>query len=412
MKKHIQFSFHFLILFLILEATNAFGVDGGGEDAIYFASGNKVQGKLEKIEDDNVFFTVMKGDNPVLYSFKKENLLVAFNKNGNFLMISSLSTDTNEAKSQIDKFNQSPTREPKQDLIVKAVPLKVIPCQISYESDVIVNFKLQSGGVGSVNKSELVIILYKDGRHQFILPPEETQDLLKNTLLQIEEQSKILQKKSTDKADLASSNKVESSSQIPVEATSNTPEQALNKTTTGQPNKKIDSITKPQITEEEKQSYQTKAVQKVEEFGNYLGLITDKSLSGNDRDKAIDEAAKLFLPDAMIEVSSKRGPTKKYKVRDYLTRVKLLPYSSAKVEWSEIQYVNELKQQADGNYYGTITGQQTFTGFGGANGNNVLYSDVTKKNVKVKLQSYQKTIDGQNAVNWEVLLGNVGVANK
>ena len=92
--------------------------------------------------------------------------------------------------------------------------------------------------------------------------------------------------------------------------------------------------------------------------------------------------------------------------------MKLLPYSSSKVEWSEIQYISELKQANDGNYYGTITGQQTFMGYGGRGGQDVIYSDVTQKNVKVKLQSYQKVIDGQNQANWEVLLGNIGVANK
>jgi hypothetical protein len=170
---------------------------------------------------------------------------------------------------------------------------------------------------------------------------------------------------------------------------------------------------KPSLSEEEYQQYRTKAMQRVDEFGNYLNIITDKSLDGKEREKAIEQVVKMFLPNATIEVTTKDKPgSKKYKVRDYLTRMKLLPYSSAKVSWSEIQYVSELKQEADGNYYGTITGQQTFMGYGGTGGTDVLYSDVTQKNVKVKLQSYQKVVDGQNVNNWDVLLGNIGVAGK
>ncbi|MDZ7898331.1 MAG: hypothetical protein U5N85_09965 [Arcicella sp.] len=59
------------------------------------------------------------------------------------------------------------------------------------------------------------------------------------------------------------------------------------------------------------------------------------------------------------------------------------------MEWSEMQYVNNFHQEADGNYYGTIIGQQTFMGFGGKNGEDVIYSDRVKKSVKVKLQAYQ-----------------------
>jgi hypothetical protein len=77
------------------------------------------------------------------------------------------------------------------------------------------------------------------------------------------------------------------------------------------------------------------------------------------------------------------------------------------LEWANVGYVKELKQEADGNYYGTITGEQTFIGLGDAG--QPIYSDVTKKSVKVRLQSYQKQIEGAEQLNWELLLGSIGI---
>lgn len=373
-----------------------------GEDTFYFANGNKFSGKIAKVTEDKVTFNIARGERIIPNTFNKENVLMAFNSNGNYLVISSLSTDLAVAQKQIDDFNNVPLRESGLDLLIKSAPLKVIQCKISYESDVLINYQIPSGGAGSINKSELVVVLYKDGRHQFVMDPTEAGDLLKNASVYIENYAK----KSPEV--VASS----SPANVPVSAPSPPPvQQNIPSPSTEPPTTSTD--TQPQITEEERQEYKTKAVRKVEEFGIYLSIIIDKSSASSDRDKAIEEAAKLFLPEALIEVSSANGNgSKKYKVKEYLTRVKLLPYSSAKVEWSEIQYVNDLRQEADGNYYGTITGQQTFTGFGGKNGEDVMYSDKTNKNVRVKLQAYQKTIDGRDAVNWQLYLGNIGVINK
>ena len=117
------------------------------------------------------------------------------------------------------------------------------------------------------------------------------------------------------------------------------------------------------------------------------------------------------MPNATIQVTSanKTIPARTYGVRTYLTRLKLLPYTYTKVAWTEVQYVKELTQAPDGNYYGIITGQQTFEGYGKSDA--VRYKDVTQKNVRVKLQPFQKQIEGQNELSWQVFLGNVGVGS-
>jgi hypothetical protein len=164
----------------------------------------------------------------------------------------------------------------------------------------------------------------------------------------------------------------------------------------------------PTLSEKEYLGYRQKGVDKVKEFEAYLNVIANKNTDPDEKDKAIDEAAKLFIPGSTIEVTSLNRPgVSKYDIKDYLTRLKLLPYASAKLEWANVGYVKELKQEADGNYYGTITGEQTFIGLGDAG--KPIYSDVTKKSVKVRLQSYQKQIEGAEQLNWELLLGSIGI---
>ena len=375
-------------------------INGGGEDVFYFANGNKIQGKIAKLSDGKVVFDVVKGGRAIPHTFQRENVLIVLNSRGNYLIISSLPSDAEPAQRVIDNFNNAPIRESGYDLLIKAVPLKVIPCRISYESDAVINYQTSGYGAGSINKNELVGILYQNGRHQFVMEPTEAASLLASVLPEVEKFNKK-QNNPPPPVSVLPNPSTQTTTSSPI--TANTPSSTNPTTING----------KPKLSEDEYQTYRTKAMDRVDEFGSYLNIITDKTLEGSERDKAIEQAAKLFLPEATIEVTSvNRAGSRKFKVKEYLTRMKLLPYSSSKVEWSEIQYISELKQANDGNYYGTITGQQTFMGYGGRGGQDVIYSDVTQKNVKVKLQSYQKVIDGQNQANWEVLLGNIGVANK
>jgi hypothetical protein len=423
MKKNIQTIKYIMLLslcFLLITTHSSFAKLSMEEvdDDIYLANGNKLKGKLLRADASKIYFSVNKGGRRIPASLSKENILFVFSSKGNYLTITSLPSEPLESQKTIDDFNNSTLRASGYDLIIKAIPLKVIACQISYESDAVINYKLANGEIGSINKNDIVSVLYGDGRHQFIMNPSEAAALMASSY---EEVSKFNQKQdvspppAVENAPKVETAKVEETpvnttseakTETPLVISSYAQPKTEQSTTTREP-------TKPSLNEEEYQQYRTKAMQRVDEFGNYLNIITDKTLDGSEREKAIEQVVKMFLPNATIEVTTKDKPgSKKYKVRDYLTRMKLLPYSSAKVSWSEIQYVSELKQEADGNYYGTITGQQTFMGYGGTGGTDVLYSDVTQKNVKVKLQSYQKVIDGQNVNNWDVLLGNIGVAGK
>ncbi|KAB7728390.1 hypothetical protein F5984_18635 [Rudanella paleaurantiibacter] len=418
-----------ILLFFVSERSLA-------QEAIYFANGDKLpNARLADATEDKVVLSVKRDNGPSTYSFQRSNVLMAFNAAGDFLVISTLPADAASARQQIEQFSTAKTSNRQSDFLVKAVPFTVIPATISYESEQVINYKTLQGTAASINKDELVMVLRKDGRHQLIMAPTDVVSLLPTIRQQVlaggapEPVSTVAKTEPTvPVAATGTSETVVSGPKPNTSETANVPavvvvvntgQQASDPSTPAVNSPVSTPVTavavakaRPTLSDSEYESYRVKALQRVDEFSGYLNVITNKSIPLDRRDQAIEQAVRLFMPTATIEVTSTNRPgSRRYPIREYLTRLKLLPYSRTNIEWSEIQYIRELTQAADGNYYGTITGQQTFTGYGGPGGRNVLYSDVTQKNVRVKLQSYEKTVNGEGQLNWQVLLGNIGVAN-
>jgi hypothetical protein len=371
------------------------------QNAIYLANGNQMVGaEILDITDERLKYAIRRGDAMINYAYARENVLIAFKEDGNFLIISELSPELATAKKQLKGFLATPIRRSETDLLIVAVPLSVIPAMISYESDEVINYRLPDSSAASINKTELIGILYRTGKHALFRDPVEVAPLLPSVRAMLNKPSAPAPTEVV--AVSAPTKPTPVSAGVAVLPASENNSSLPSVAPTGQ--------SKVKLSEEEYQLYREKALRRVDEFSSYLNVITDKTLPTDEKDKAIEQAARLFMPSATIEVTSANRPgSRRYPIREYLARLKLLPYGSASIEWNEVQYVKELKQEADGNYYGMISGQQTFTGYG-ADGKKVMYSDVTQKNVKVKLQSYQKIIDGQEQLNWDVLLGNIGVA--
>ncbi len=153
--------------------------------------------------------------------------------------------------------------------------------------------------------------------------------------------------------------------------------------------------------------YKAKSLQKVEDLGSYIKIIGDKTTEWMEANKAIELATELFIDGSEVEVSSVNTPDKKRSsVPQYLNRLKLLKYDKVEVSWSKIQYVSDLRKGMDGNYYGVITFEQSFTGF---IDNRVIYGDKTDKNIEIVLTTYGKSSGGIIEETWDVLLGNIGV---
>ncbi|MEM6844454.1 MAG: hypothetical protein AAF632_19700 [Bacteroidota bacterium] len=147
---------------------------------------------------------------------------------------------------------------------------------------------------------------------------------------------------------------------------------------------------------------------KAGDFGRYLGIICDPRDTPEDKLYSVDAAVKLFVSDsAKIEVSSTKSERKKYfTVRDYLDRLRILPYDRVDITWMQASMVCGLRPGLDGKYYGVIAAQQLFKGY---MDNKVVYQDVTEKDVEVVLTRYEVFDEGERQQKWDVFLSNIGV---
>ncbi|MCF0075076.1 hypothetical protein LZD49_31620 [Dyadobacter sp. CY261] len=408
----------FLVL-LVLQKAHA-------QETLYWANGSNFPYKLVASTENTLKVGETRGDRLLARTVPRENVIVAFNAKGNFLPVSSLSKDPTRSLQQIEQFYSS--AGPSYDLLIAAEPVRIVECNISYKSEHVINFTTISGASGSINRKDLALIIYKNGIHEFVRSPSESAGILEQAAPLVAQAillpGKMVDSVSTTQAVVLNeaievkkgpdikqrSDPADGPGQIDsISTDTESAKVALTQTqTTGeQPSTQAE---KPGLSTEDVAAYSIKGIRKVDEFVQYLNVISDKSIDPDKKDEAIEQATKLFLSEATIEVtSSNREGKRRYRVKDYLTRLKLLPYSATKIAWNEVNYIKDLVLESDGSYYGTITGTQTFTGFD-TNGQDIVYSDVTKKNVKVKLQSYQKAVEGQQTTNWEILLGNIGIS--
>ena len=408
------------LLFLLLACLGLPLVSLQAQDIVYLANGNRSLGKLTGAEGEKVKITVIRNGKPVTFSLRRENVLLAFSEAGRYLIINALDEDPAKAQQEIDAFQKDTSPPPAHDLMLKSAPAGVIPGTIRYESEDIVNYQSVGGAAASVNKRELAAIFYHDGRHRLLVSPAAVVAAINSSRAELVRLSTPAAPPAATpvKKPVAAVNSPKPAPSKPVLTVKKVPEQPV----APKPEvavaemppapKTATAIVKPSLNEAQYQQYRASALQRVEEFGAYLNIIANKDLDDEEKDKAIDQVVKLFLKEATIEVSSTNKPgVRKYPIREYLNRLKQLPYAATSIDWTEIQYVSELKQAADGDYYGLITGQQTFTGYA-ENGKDVLYTDVTEKSVQVKLEAYKKAKGGEAELKWAILLGNIGVVVK
>jgi hypothetical protein len=157
------------------------------------------------------------------------------------------------------------------------------------------------------------------------------------------------------------------------------------------------------------EQFKVKSLQKIEELRMYLNGIANKSTEQAVAEKMVKQAVDLFIHDTVIvETTRPNGERKQEFVRNYLTKLRMLKYSSVKIEWSETQYISQIKKAPDGNYYGVVSFIQKFTADLPDSKN--VFEDVTRKNIEVILKSYKKEVDGESLELWDVFLGNIGIS--
>ncbi|MCX6214603.1 hypothetical protein [Spirosoma sp.] len=356
------------------------------QDVVYLTDLTNAVGTLAEITPEKVTLRVAKGESTVRFSYGADKVIAVVNHRGRFLCMNQLLAQPASQRDQrIDQFMNG-TDSPPCDIIIRAIPAEVIYGKVAYAQGDVVNYTTLDGAASSLPKSDLVGIFYQSGKHELIA---DATFLCDNPNLLADEPKR---KKETPATPPAPAPKEDRTSEAdkPVKT-------------------KTEPITPLQLTDAEYKDYRAQGLGLVQEFAVMLGVIADKTADAGQKDKAISQVIKMFRPDAVIQVSSmiRGGQPNTYKIKDYLIRLKLIPYKSVSLEWGDIQYVQELTQKDDGNYYGKIKGEQRFSGLNGKG--EIQYSDITEKDVDVMLTPYKKQQEGRGERKWDVLLGNVGV---
>ncbi len=162
------------------------------------------------------------------------------------------------------------------------------------------------------------------------------------------------------------------------------------------------------VSPERKQAIDSLAMEKVKDLSKYISIIGSKETDFSEANRVINRTMELFAPGSQIGVSSlNTKDVKYYTVRTYLNRLMALNYDKVKISWYNIQYISDLERQPDGTYVGVITIYQRFEG---SNGDKLSYVDTTKKDITIYVKRKETQIGGRIIGFWDVLLGDIRVA--
>ncbi|MES2731454.1 MAG: hypothetical protein V4714_06885 [Bacteroidota bacterium] len=353
------------------------------QDAIYQIDERKINCKIKDITAKSVKYSNPANPGPT-YSLDKSMLLMAFNESGNYIVFSG--TDAASTSNPASFLNSNAKRD--FDILI-TIDNEVIASQIDRVGDSDISYKKYDKAAASasstpvtVSKANVLIILHRDGRHELLISPTDAATVLRTLKPKVNE---LL------------SNGSEPASQTSTLATTAVQVEANNATTAGVANFDIEE-------------YRNKALQKIDEFGEYVNNVSNKTTPFEEANKAIELACELFLNKgvkAYVEVSNVFTKKKdKRLVRNYLEKLKLTKYDKVEVILANIEFVSDLKKGTDGNYYGVVTFEQKFTGY--VDGK-PIYSDLVKKHVTVVLKGYTTYDEGQAKEMWDVFLADIEV---
>lgn len=367
------------------------------QDIIYLKDDNKIECKIQEVTPEKIKYKKIDNLSGPNFSVKKESTLFVFSEKGSYLIMTELDNSVLDANVITEKFNASLNQSlPSEDVVF--TKKTAFRGTIMQENDPL-SFQTLTGSTESIAQSDIMIIIYRDGKHKMIGNNVEASEVLAKFRNipddKPAENAADNQPSSGDSAekDNAWGNGMAvSGKDIPVK-------------NIGGKNDNIDMGELGMVKFEE---YSDRAVMKVNRFTEYIKLLSSQSVDFQESNKAINGAVELFLSEnAKVEVSSINRPEKKkYKIREYLNRVKLIKYDKVEVEYSNVQYVGKLRKGANGLYYGVVSFEQVFRGY---QDGRVIYEDRTIKNQTIVVKVTTDLKDGQKSLVWDVFLYDVGV---
>lgn len=170
----------------------------------------------------------------------------------------------------------------------------------------------------------------------------------------------------------------------------------------------IPAFSQKEISKERKMAIDSLALEKIRDLSKYISIIGSKETPFSEANRVIERTLELFVEDAQMGVSTLNSDEiKNYPIRKYLERLMALNYDKVTIKWYDIQYISDLELQPDGRYVGVITIYQRFEG---TTDDGMVYRDTTKKDITVYVERKQTQISGRLIDFWDVLLGDVRVA--
>jgi hypothetical protein len=145
--------------------------------------------------------------------------------------------------------------------------------------------------------------------------------------------------------------------------------------------------------------------EKVKELESYIIAMTDKGISHSIKQQAVSNAVKLFSSeDNIVQVSNTiNSNIDNYPIRQYFNHIMVLGYSRVEIKWYDVEYYTDLHLGSDGRYYAIVTVFQKFEGY---QGDNMIYSDETQKNIEIEIDIKE---DPHGGTFWKVALGDISV---
>jgi len=160
------------------------------------------------------------------------------------------------------------------------------------------------------------------------------------------------------------------------------------------------------ISPDDIEEFKIRTKQKIEEFQQHIIIIGNKEEPMEMRNLAEREALKLFIKDAIMEISSVKEDGNSdiisRPIEKYLARLKALPFTRVVIKFYDVAYVTDFIRGPDGRYYSTATIIQEFNGF---DGDNLIYSDVTKKEIEIIIDLVEDKFF--NEKRWKIFLGDI-----
>lgn len=387
------------------------------QDQMYLKSGKINEWKVTAITPTDIQGNIPA--NPgVPYSTARSNVLFIFNRIGNFLVIPTLNdADPKYQRFKDNFFSGASDAYGKEDRII-TTNNDIITGKYTGVDGNSITYTAQ-GKDGRIATSDIVVIIFMNGDHKIysstnkafqVLNAVEQQfnDLAFGTAAPAGANGSVVTPVAAatpppaDDKSKKKRGKHDKDSPPPVAATQPQPQP------TPPPQPKPDTADLA-LTDDQMDQLSAKAIQKAKDFGYYLQEACNKDADMDQLNAVIARALTLFIDDdRVIEVAGPNGTKVQKKIKDYMNHLRFLSYDKVTIQWYNVQFVNKFRKGPDGNYYGEIEFEQKFTAYTGDNFK--AYGDITRKKTEVVLKPVTVEKNGIAERHWDVLLGDIGVA--